>query len=72
MIPRFGNGLRGGDGFVESRSNCDLTRGIRHVMIQLSGICVRKGDAFGKMSMASSIIEYILVIDKMNKAALLV
>ena len=72
MIPRFGNGLRRCDGFVESRPNCGRTRSIRHVRIQWSRICVRKGDSFGKMSVTSSIEEYILVIDKMNEAALLV
>ena len=65
MIPGSGNGLRRCGGFVESRL-------IRHVRIQWSRICVRKGDSFGKMSVTSSIVEYILVIDKMNEAALLV
>ena len=73
MVPRSRDGLWRDDWAVESRlSAVSRTRFIRHVRIQCSRICVRKGDSFGKMSVTSGIEEYILVIDKMNEAALLV
>ena len=73
MVPRSGDGLRRGDGSIESGPvGVSRTRIIGHVRIQCSRICVRKGDAFSKMSVASSIEKYKLVIGKMNEAALLV